>query len=996
MSSLSKDIENQCVLASIMPRLASSGAFKFEKPLNGAPVTYVNGNSDSFISGMFGNNSPAIKPYLNITPAELSLLVPKVQFFKMIYSDSEPRKFIRQMPIIFRDHVGADKLDAMFKSGKGRLGEVGLKSINIQQEGDHQDATNYYRANISLFADSIESFLNGHPEFSAPYHSLIAFSGPEYLNKDKVIKNKETGEKTSTDKIADPTYFEVKCVIGWSIPKDKASVIRKEVKKAIETSEIVLTLNLVSHNLSFNDDGTMTIDIEYLTSIEMLMDSFRGDMFNTANEMKYLRPGEGKVKSPAGTKTDDDQRRPSDSPKSAEKQDNKTPDRKEQEKEIDRSDILRLCELLEPELKFCPREDIQAWRLWRQGDKSIIGDAASNLIGNKPGAAIPVGAAQPNSSQIRDFVNERRKSKSASGDKLSQDSNESSVKEIPFLFFGSIVEAAMHMVQGPSKIPTSNYKYRLLCGPLTYMDRFTNQRISINLGQVPISLSQFNRFLNKLIVSSGKKRLTIMDFLKGLVEHLIKVSLGSECSSPSSNIMSNQVLMSQVDMALITHTSRSGEDVFKQIAAGDNVAQVEQLSTKFTDRVRMKTRKAEKDEDRMFNYIIIYASYMPVPYRDGDREKDEKQGIYHYFLGRDRGIVNVMNFSKISQEGRRTELMRSGGDIGAFLVERYDVQMTLQGFPQISAGQTIHINPAIASLGDSRSGKSFGAQLGLTGYYFIKKVDHKIDSDNQFMTTVHAVNMGLFDGEEKPINKLPAGSENKDKVPPGSRKPGDNPNEKGEGATADPASQSAQSSAPGSSASSQTGLVFAESILGSSNTPSVPINSSGSTIYGRSYPSPEEIHRALGDERSEPFPKQVTDSHKAATDFAREILMYLNSDQIGQDIYINDWDNIVVRHGLDEKVFPDFGFSYYSNGGLELQTQVQVNLTFNEIIDTRNLTFSGTYFGQSFENVEEAQGFEFFGTDVETRGVVSQEIRYVYECYKLETGEWVIWKFFED
>ena len=230
MSSLSKDIENQCVLASIMGRLASSGAFKFEKPLHGAPVTYVNGNSDSFISGMFGNNSPAIKPYLDITPAELSLLVPKVQFFKMIYTDSEPRKFIKQMPIIFRDHVGSDKLDSMFKSGKGRLGEVGLKSISIQQEGDHQDATNYYKANISLFADSIESFLNGHPEFSAPYHSLIAFSGPEYLNKDKTIKKKESGEKTTTDKIADPTYFEVKCVMGWSIPKDKASVIRKEVK----------------------------------------------------------------------------------------------------------------------------------------------------------------------------------------------------------------------------------------------------------------------------------------------------------------------------------------------------------------------------------------------------------------------------------------------------------------------------------------------------------------------------------------------------------------------------------------------------------------------------------------------------------------------------------------------------------------------------------------------------------------------------------------------
>ena len=94
MSNLSKDIENQCVLASIMPRLASSGAFKFEKPLNGAPVTYVNGNSDSFISGMFGNNSPAIKPYLDITPAELSLLVPKVQFFTSLL------KYLILQPII--------------------------------------------------------------------------------------------------------------------------------------------------------------------------------------------------------------------------------------------------------------------------------------------------------------------------------------------------------------------------------------------------------------------------------------------------------------------------------------------------------------------------------------------------------------------------------------------------------------------------------------------------------------------------------------------------------------------------------------------------------------------------------------------------------------------------------------------------------------------------------------------------------------------------------
>ena len=67
MSELSKDIENQCVLASIMTQLASN--FDFKKPINGASVTYIQGNSDNFVSGMFGNNSKQIRPYLDITPA---------------------------------------------------------------------------------------------------------------------------------------------------------------------------------------------------------------------------------------------------------------------------------------------------------------------------------------------------------------------------------------------------------------------------------------------------------------------------------------------------------------------------------------------------------------------------------------------------------------------------------------------------------------------------------------------------------------------------------------------------------------------------------------------------------------------------------------------------------------------------------------------------------------------------------------------------------------
>ena len=151
MSNLSKDFENQCVLASIMTQLAAN--FDFAKPLNGAPVTYIQGHSDSFISNMFGNNSPVIRPYMDITPAEMALLVPRVQFFKMIYSESEPRKFVRQIPVIFRDHTGKDRLDAIFQSGRGRLGEVGLKSIRMEQIGQYEETKNMYKVNIELFVN---------------------------------------------------------------------------------------------------------------------------------------------------------------------------------------------------------------------------------------------------------------------------------------------------------------------------------------------------------------------------------------------------------------------------------------------------------------------------------------------------------------------------------------------------------------------------------------------------------------------------------------------------------------------------------------------------------------------------------------------------------------------------------------------------------------------------------------------------------------------------
>ena len=117
------------------------------------------------------------------------------------------------------------------------------------------------------------------------------------------------------------------------------------------------------------------------------------------------------------------------------------------------------------------------------------------------------------------------------------------------------------------------------------------------------------------------------------------------------------------------------------------------------------------------------------------------------------------------------------------------------------------------------------------------------------------------------------------------------------------------------------------------------------------------------------------------------MLNYLNSDEIGGPVTILNLDQMIETYSLDEEVVPNFQFSYYSNGGIEMQSQVQVKVDFAYLIDTRDRTpdIAG-FFGLSEDDARDRNSL---------RGVVSQDKVYVYECYKSPSKGWVIYKFFE-
>ena len=328
-------------------------------------------------------------------------------------------------------------------------------------------------------------------------------------------------------------------------------------------------------------------------------------------------------------------------------------------------------------------------------------------------------------------------------------------RQVAYVFMRDIIEAAVSMVQSADKAPASVYQYRVLVGPISYIERRTGIATSINIGQVPVAMSQFNRFLNETIVKENVARMSLMQFLKLAVKKLAVRALGSECAQPGRDLMKGTSMRSKVGLTVITHNSADGKDVFKGYEKKSNYPPVELLTGQFNNRARLKkARTAKKDKDLLFDYLVLHGSHIPTPHRTGNRKADEKEGVFHYQLGRDKGIVKNINFQRVDMPARRTYLMKQ--DIGAvdYLMERYNADMELVGFPPMTVGTLVHINPAIASMGDSRNADSFGAKLGLTGYYFITRLNYTISADNTFKTTVHCVGQGAMTGKKHPIRKL--------------------------------------------------------------------------------------------------------------------------------------------------------------------------------------------------------------------------------------------------
>ena len=177
-----------------------------------------------------------------LTPLQKGYLVPKIELYRKNEKNED-------VPIVFRTYLNEDEFrgfvinpetinDLTFKRNDG----VGLKRITISDRAERPTDVNI-SCKIELYFDNILALMNE--------------------NVLKLIKSPEIRKESSS------TDFRVKLVIGWETPQDSGGEnFPPEYVSIIEKSNIVYLLELVTHNITLNDNGSILLVIEYQGALE--------------------------------------------------------------------------------------------------------------------------------------------------------------------------------------------------------------------------------------------------------------------------------------------------------------------------------------------------------------------------------------------------------------------------------------------------------------------------------------------------------------------------------------------------------------------------------------------------------------------------------------------------------------------------------------------------------------------------------------------------------
>ena len=288
---------------------------------------------------------------------------------------------------------------------------------------------------------------------------------------------------------------------------------------------------------------------------------------------------------------------------------------------------------------------------------------------------------------------------------------------------------------------------RILLGPIEYYNNQGDLK-TINLAQFPISFKFFRAWFLKKIVRRNRVQMPLGSFITSLINDLVMPALGVGMPKSFKAPRTNSSLVS---LTLPGKQSKPGTGELR--GCGENASSyVEALpkkqiidvqSAEFEQNYYSMIKNAVSSESLVktsFDYLLIYVTtHKNIIERTADPLEDTREGIYHFNIGSDMGLLKNMKFKRVNiphlVELRAKQAEEQGVDSLDQLKFPYDTDLVLVGTTLFSPGMFYYVNPSLAGLGSVDDAGSLAYKMNLGGYHLVQTVTTKI-SPGSFETTV--------------------------------------------------------------------------------------------------------------------------------------------------------------------------------------------------------------------------------------------------------------------
>ena len=723
---------------------------------------------------------PTQQHLLEAKTHEIASLQPKIRLYK-IMKNTRGEEFAQEFN--FDSHATKDDLASMLTTAGKRGFGAGIKEFSFTYEGNNPFAVKKsISAKLSIFANTFDELLKDRGGYM--YADLALKTGG--------AKAREALEKLNTqnadvklDNLA-KLDFRLKAVVGWAQPTNPV-FSNPQIADAINNSFVTLNLTPTVHEFDFDDAGRVTFTCNYLAYVEDFFDQPAFNVFSERVVEKNILKRKLQYKAYNevcnAEKMSEYKKQVAPEIKS-----DKNKSLRSIFTLLSKYDRLNYINLPYAHLvnfkeqgPYFNLEEATGFEIGKVSEGGRVGLAKTIVEATSDPApeedSKEEGFFSSAWSAIKSLVSDdsEEDARTEREKMISKITKDAETEQIVFFYLSDLIdvilkgmedklssydsimeEAKKELKDVPAEMVAKekekakryydNFKkFRVLLGPVEIINPANQAKSQIvNFGDIPISLRYFLDWLGDKTIKRDEATYPLPKFLNDLMNNLVRDFLNNDsCFGYSIK------QKTRVNQASVTAYSDGGYLGTGLDPVAGKIGEMRVDSEKNTiSRLYMDVLKADsfpilniagvKNDPRAgkhaneFNFLVYYAARtQPVERMNGNYHEDTANGILHYMIGKDRGIIKNIQLQKTESPGlKEVRFEQEGFDGLNQLREVYDV--TIDTYANVNAfpGVYVFVDPRGFVPNMSYEVKEQGFNIedlsdyGLGGYYMIIRSEH--------------------------------------------------------------------------------------------------------------------------------------------------------------------------------------------------------------------------------------------------------------------------------